>query len=622
MSATEPTNPDEQGLFEQLSAAHLRKRASIPHGSDSEYDSEDSLWSSVSDEASAHDISKFEAHNYYAGIRPSGRGPKLIYRTSEDEFVEPTGLEAYRRLMQLVTVPEDHELGKDGRWDIIREMVVEALDKREVQFSSVDFVRFTWLNEKTEEDEEDEENETDSSDEEDEENETDSSDDDNDSYADFAPINPVEDGLRHISNPTIWIGVLKGSLTSAQAHESATDILGILNQQGITNIDVAFRESVAKLSRGPDLFAPLLDDEDLKDVIDDLSTALSLSIVGQQTNIQGTLGFYFKVGAHLYAATVRHVTHNIDDNRKYKYRSSAPKKKVFVLGKRAFANYLALILAKIDSLNSTIDYLVVRAELLAKKEDEASVRRLEKTNEDLAMFRAKVKVHKIFFVEVKTRWDNPKDRVIGYLDWAPPIGFGEPPHGYTKDLSVIRLNKNKFTNFRGNVLSLGPEIPRDAFVAMMNDRVDVPSEFKYPQEGLLPVNDMLTVSDIKNPNSKGLIGDRIRHVIKRGFTTKTTVGTLSGFMSHVRWSVAFGRHHDSIEVAILPHDKASGPFSKGGDSGSLIVDALGRAVALLTGGAGVTDSSDITFGTPMEWVWELIKDEYPGADFYCGDLEA
>ncbi|KAJ7572147.1 hypothetical protein C8J56DRAFT_1009222 [Mycena floridula] len=498
--------------------------------------------------------------------------------------------------MKLVTVPENHELSKDGPWDIIREMVVEALDKGEIQFTSVDFFCFIWLNEKTEEDKEDEENETDSLD------------DDNHSYADFAPINPVEDGLRHITNPTIWIGILKGSLTSTQAHESATEILGILNQQGSTKIEAAYRELVAKLSRGTDLFSPLPDDDDLKDVIDDLSTALSLSIVGQQTNMQGMLGFYFKVGADLYAATMRHITHNSDNNCKYKYLSLAPKKKVLVMRKRAFTNYLALILAKIESLNSMIDYLVVRAELLAKKEDEASETAIKVPKGD-----THVEVHKAFLVEVKIRWDTLKDCVIGYVDWGPPIGFGEPLHGYTKDLSVIRLDKNKFTHFRGNVLSLGPEIPRDAFVAMMYNCID---------EGLLPVNDMLTASNIKNPNSKNLIRDHIRRVIKHGFTTKTTVGTLSGFMSHVRWSISLGRHCDTIKMAILPHDKASRPFSKGGDSGSLIVDTLGRAVALFTGGAGVSNSSDITFGTPMEWVWELIKDEYPGANFYCSDLEA
>jgi hypothetical protein len=66
-------------------------------------------------------------------------------------------------------------------------------------------------------------------------------------------------------------------------------------------------------------------------------------------------------------------------------------------------------------------------------------------------------------------------------------------------------------------------------------------------------------------------------------------------------------------------NNSSRPFSRGGDSGSLIVDALGRLVALLTGG---TDSFDITYATLLEWLWGLIKDEFPSADLYFDDLEA
>lgn len=156
---------------------------------------------------------------------------------------------------------------------------------------------------------------------------------------------------------------------------------------------------------------------------------------------------------------------------------------------------------------------------------------------------------------------------------------------------------------------------------MMYDRIDVPSEFEYPEEGLLPVQGMLFAADINNPNSKNLEGERIRRVIKRGIATNTTVGTLSRFMSHDRKYFTTGKL-DSVEVAILPHDSNSIAFSRDGDSGALIVDALGGFVALLTGGTNMgTDSSDITFATLMEWVWDLIKNKFPGANLYFDDLE-
>lgn len=38
---------------------------------------------------------RIATHLYYAGIVGNGCGPKLIYRTSDDNFVEPDGPEAY-----------------------------------------------------------------------------------------------------------------------------------------------------------------------------------------------------------------------------------------------------------------------------------------------------------------------------------------------------------------------------------------------------------------------------------------------------------------------------------------------------------------------------------------------
>lgn len=80
---------------------------------------------------------------------------------------------------------------------------------------------------------------------------------------------------------------------------------------------------------------------------------------------------------------------------------------------------------------------------------------------------------------------------------------------------------------------------------------------------------------------------------------------------------------DSVEVAILPLDNDSNAFSRGGDPGALIVDARRRFVALLTSGTNKgAEPSDITLTTPMEWVWELVKDKFPGADLYFDGLEA
>lgn len=75
-------------------------------------------------------------------------------------------------------------------------------------------------------------------------------------------------------------------------------------------------------------------------------------------------------------------------------------------------------------------------------------------------------------------------------------------------------------------------------------------------------------------------------------------------------------HQDSIEWIILPYDNNPGAFSKGGDSRSMIASGTGEFAGLLTGGSGKTETSDITYATPMFWLWSIIKAQFPNADLY------
>ena len=141
----------------------------------------------------------------------------------------------------------------------------------------------------------------------------------------------------------------------------------------------------------------------------------------------------------------------------------------------------------------------------------------------------------------------------------------------------------------------------------------MPSDFRFPFDSLLELRGILSAKEIQTPNDRDRKGDPIRHVAKCGLASATTIGCLTGFESHVRRYFALGSR-DSVEAAVYPHNNDSGPFSKAGDSGSIIVDARGKFVALLTSGTGPTDTSDITYGSPIHWLWDIIKAEFPGAD--------
>ncbi|KAG8710550.1 hypothetical protein FRC08_017005, partial [Ceratobasidium sp. 394] len=151
------------------------------------------------------------------------------------------------------------------------------------------------------------------------------------------------------------------------------------------------------------------------------------------------------------------------------------------------------------------------------------------------------------------------------------------------------------------------------FMSLLYPRDDMPSEFDYPEDRLYLLKVILAAADISNPNSHDIKGDPTRFVFKRGPTTSTTVGRLNGFASRERRYGLFG-NFDSVEAAVCPYDNDSGPFSRGGDSGAAIVGVNNDFVAQLTGGTGMTDFSDITYGTSMEWLWnDVIKVEFPDA---------
>ncbi|QRW00457.1 hypothetical protein RhiJN_28475 [Ceratobasidium sp. AG-Ba] len=499
-----------------------------------------------------HDVPKLEAYLYFHGLRGNRKlGPKLIFRTSKDVFSPPSG-------------PFQD--------------VVQLLDNNGISVTSIDLVRFGWKE-------------------------------------------GSEDGdIKFVSSRnTVWVGVLPDSTNSNIARNSAMGILKLLEGHGVDDLEVAFRESRAHPLAGPILYAPVEDDHPLKTVLDWLTTPLSLPIAGLKTlHMQGTLGFFFTVGDELYGVTARHVLFpDTEGNRLYKFETLAPKKKVVLMGNRAFRDLLAFVQARIGTLSSTaivlqkkIDYNEPRA----AAGNSQAVTSLAKFQQQLEEMRVEIDELRRFYAVLRKDWANVNDRVIGYVVWSPPITGSNAPHGYTKDVCVIRLDKDKFQpNFRGNGLDLGTEIESGALMSLLYPGPNVPSEFDYPQDRIYMLKLILGIDKITEPDSKDSNGDPTRFVIKRGHTTKTTIGRLNGFKSFERRYGLMG-NFDSFEVAVLPYDNNSGPFSRGGDSGAAIVGANNDFVAQLTSGSGPTDSSDITYGTPMQWLWDdVIKAEFPNA---------
>jgi len=102
--------------------------------------------------------------------------------------------------------------------------------------------------------------------------------------------------------------------------------------------------------------------------------------------------------------------------------------------------------------------------------------------------------------------------------------------------------------------------------------------------------------------------DEGTEVAKLGRTTGLTRGTITAFELDnviVQFDLGFLRFDNQFEV----EGAGDEPFSRGGDSGSLVVDSERRAVGLLFAGGNVggTNGQGLTFANPIRAVLDALK---------------
>ena len=136
--------------------------------------------------------------------------------------------------------------------------------------------------------------------------------------------------------------------------------------------------------------------------------------------------------------------------------------------------------------------------------------------------------------------------------------------------------------------------------------------YGYPEHGLLRLRGVVPLDEILNPKQLDANGDPAMAVVKNGRTTGTTAGWMSGLKSLVRHYKLINVEFTSRELTVVPYDGARGAFSDGGDSGSIIAERGGRIVALLTGGGGITNATDVTFCTSYCELKKRIEEVLPG----------
>ena len=504
--------------------------------------------------------SPMERRHFYYGIYSR---PALVARSSYDLWVIPTGAEAY--MVPKECKPAGISSLKNVWEDTLGRAMGEYLQDMGVQVTSLDPIR----------------------------------------------IGKAGD----VSPPLIiWIGVISGSLAPDAGIKVAIRCKTMLEENSINDVHVEIRES--QVTRSAKMYRPVSTSNPTAKAREPFSTSLGISICTEHTpDIEGTAGFFFSAPQYpgkLFLLTARHVLFHPDEERNemYGYHSTAHnKREVLLLGEKGLETQRKRIEAQIEGKQCVIDHLRGRLNIADGLEDEGEAEKerkevlflLEKETD------GKIVLHK-FLDDAQRDWTEKEKRVIGHVILSPPIRFNVGKRGQTQDWAVIEVDQSKIdeTNFVGNCIDLGLDIPVDVLTSWMYPHPANPHSFKYPDNRLFEFHGKLSDKEMEKPDPKSIDQhqDPVIMVLKNGATSGVTVGRLNTIDSFVRVYFKGTPGEWSREVAVLSRDSKSGPFSDLGDSGSAVVAGDHRLVGLLTGGAGYSEVLDVTYVTSIDAILE------------------
>ncbi|KAG0635402.1 hypothetical protein HOY80DRAFT_927239 [Tuber brumale] len=512
-----------------------------------------------------------EARLYYAGLPSS---PVLVGRSSIIPWEAPSGPEAYNRSKVLGVVGR-HPIA--DLWEgILARKIIEHLNSQKVLWTSIDVVRI--------------------------------------SYAEESPC-PV----------ILWVGVQPESLSFPAGRQAALSCKDLLVRFGIFDVEVEIRQSLVTSLAGPELLAPTFTGDPTADIRNPLIPTLGLPIASKRIPFcEGTGGFFVAEGGdreRLFLITARHVLFQVSRYENNVYERNAhttPDHEVILIGDARYTKFLKSIRDAIEGNETMINNYEKRVARLRNEVSGLAAKMRQLLERKLSLvIDGEDSLHN-FHSEVLELWSSVERRVLGHVIYSPPVQFGHGPLEYTQDFAVIEVDRAKVneTNLPGNVIDLGTNIPPDVFTKMMYPNLNNSHIFEYPEDRLLRLAGTIPDLNMYHRNFGDSDDQHCLLVLKHGNGTGLTVGRANNLRSCVRNYYDTACSDFSRELAILPLDRESGPFSAHGDSGACVVDGSGRMGGIITGGAGLTHGTDITYVSSINQIMEGVKVKFPHAHLH------
>jgi len=265
----------------------------------------------------------------------------------------------------------------------------------------------------------------------------------------------------------LWVGVLPGTLSPDDAKGPAARCKELLLEYAITNVEIAFRESIYTRHTRPQLLDHVSSVDPTVDVRVPFTPALGLQIAPKDfPYYEGTGCLYLREGGEsdrVFLLTARHVGLPLNKypNKLYhRKNNSKPRREVIHLGSKAFQNALETIMDKIGHWDSMVDgyeeELTGLGEYVEGEDPKMTSERQEITRKLEEAQASKASVFE-FHRNITSFWSAESQRVLGHVVYAPPVSVGTGDSKHTEDWALIELNRAKFdwNAFRGNAIHLG-----------------------------------------------------------------------------------------------------------------------------------------------------------------------
>ena len=274
---------------------------------------------------------------------------------------------------------------------------------------------------------------------------------------------------KRIKPPFVWVGVLPKTLSREDAKNAAVRCKLMLAESHITNVEIAFRESVFTRSAGPQLLSNthIIPPSPFADIRHPFTPALGVSIAPKSfSHFEGTGGLYIREGGEsnrVFLLTTRHVVLPPSEYRNELYErkdNSSPCRDVILLGAKAFQKALESVTRRIEHETFRIEDFKYCLKVLGEAvqgEDAIISEQREQYNEEMI-----VKTQELigtldkFYTEITKFWAREDDRMLGHVVYAPPISGGTGDKCFAEDWALVELRSEKinWNSFKGNAIYL------------------------------------------------------------------------------------------------------------------------------------------------------------------------